>query len=241
LNRRCQLVGRARGAGVLMLAVLASTIHIHAAEVTAHVTLTVVDANKARLAHSNEGVVLWLTPVTNAPSGSAVDPSAHYQLIQKNKEFHPHLLVVPVGSTVEFPNLDPFFHNVFSFFNGRKFDLGLYESGTSRKVRFDREGVSYVFCNIHPEMSAVIVVVPTSHFAVSAPDGSVAIHGVEPGTYDVHLWAAGNSDKLTSAQVHRANIDGNTDLGVFTIETHLSGPHKNKFGEDYPAPHPQQY
>ena len=90
-------------------------------------------------------------------------------LRQKNKTFEPHLLVVTKGSTVEFPNLDPWFHNVFSLFNGKKFDLGLYEAGTTRTVHFDREGVSYIFCNIHPEMSAVVVVVASSYYGAWPP------------------------------------------------------------------------
>ena len=89
----------------------------------------------------------------------------HAVLQQKNKTFEPHLLVVTKGSTVDFPNRDPWFHNVFSLFNGKRFDLGLYEAGTSRTVHFDREGISYIFCNIHPEMSAVVVVLASQYFA----------------------------------------------------------------------------
>src|SRR5246127_2367910 len=103
--------------------------------------------------------------------------------------FTPHLLVVPMGSQVEFPNQDPFFHNVFSLFNGKRFDLGLYESGTSRAVRFDREGVSYIFCNIHPEMGAVVLALNTPYYAVSGAAGMVTIHNVPPGSYRLHLWS----------------------------------------------------
>src|ERR1035438_1745365 len=103
--------------------------------------------------------VVWLTPVEGG--GVQLDPpppaQTHARLVQKNKSFEPHLLVVPAGSMVEFPNRDPFFHNVFSLFEGKRFDLGLYEAGTTRTVRFDRPGISYIFCNIHPEMSAVII------------------------------------------------------------------------------------
>ena len=81
------------------------------------------------------------------------------------------MLVVPAGSLVEFPNRDPFFHNVFSLFEGKRFDLGLYEAGTTRTVRFDRPGISYIFCNIHPEMSAVIITVSTPLYAIAKEDG----------------------------------------------------------------------
>ena len=104
-----------------------------------------VDHGGGKPDHS--GVVLWLTAV-----GAPVVPPAtgHFRLAQKNKQFEPHLLVIPVGSTVDFPNLDPFFHNVFSLYKGKRFDLGLYEAGSSRSVHFDRPGVSFIFCNIHP-------------------------------------------------------------------------------------------
>lgn len=215
---------------------------IQATEVTAHVEVKVSGASKGRAQHANQDVVLWLTPVGDTTANMPTIKQGRYELAQKNKEFHPHLLVVPVGSIVDFPNQDPFFHNVFSLFNGRRFDLGLYESGTSRSVHFDRAGISFIFCNIHPEMSAVVVSLPTPYFATSTPEGSLVIHDVEPGTYDMHLWAVGSSDKLTSALVHRTTIEGvNADLGAFTVETTPPGSHKNKFGEDYDMHQPQQY
>src|ERR1019366_9401045 len=85
-----------------------------------------------------------------SPASSTVVPPMHAVLKKKNKAFEPHLIVVTKGSTADFPNRDPWFHNVFSLFNGKRVDLGLYEAGTSRTVHFDREGVSYIFCNIHP-------------------------------------------------------------------------------------------
>src|SRR5207244_5963197 len=85
------------------------------------------------------------------------------QLLQKKKSFSPHMVVIQVGSAVEFPNQDPFFHNVFSLFEGRRFDLGLYEAGATRSVVFNRPGISYIFCNIHPEMSAVVVTLKTPY------------------------------------------------------------------------------
>jgi hypothetical protein len=109
-------------------------------------------------------------------------------------------------------------------------------------VHFDRPGVSFIFCNIHPEMSAVVVSVPTPYFASSAPDGSLVVPNVTPGTYDMHLWAIGSGDNLSSAQSQRIVVEGtSTDLGVFTVQTSPVGPHKNKFGDDYDLQHPRQY
>src|SRR6476620_3171012 len=134
-------------------------------------------------------VVVWLSPQQPVDPKPAPSPHSPYRLLQKDKQFQPHLLVVPTGTSVEFPNADPFFHNVFSLFNGKRFDLGLYESGTTRSVKFDREGVSYIFCNIHPEMGAIVLALSTPYYAVSNSDGAVTIHGVPPGNYRLHVWS----------------------------------------------------
>ncbi len=193
--------------------------------------------------HSNEGVVLWLTPIdVPLPPQVPGQPGNRPLLAQKNKQFVPHLLVVQVGSTVDFPNLDPFFHNVFSQFNGKRFDLGLYESGSSRSVHFDRAGVSYIFCNIHPEMSAVVVSVPTPYFAMSTAAGNLTIHDVAPGTYMMHVWAMGSSDSDLATAGRRISVSGTTvDLGTIALQESLQGPHKNKFGEDYNTSKPSSY
>lgn len=134
--------------------------------------------------------VLWLTPVS-APAANPALPPGHFRLVQKNRMFTPHLLVVPVGSVVAFPNADPFFHNVFSLFNGKRFDLGLYEAGKSKDVVFSREGVSYIFCNIHPEMSAVVVALSTPYFAIADHDGSLNLAHLPSGEYEIHVWIEG--------------------------------------------------
>src|SRR5438477_6659024 len=105
------------------------------------------------------GVVVWLESATAAASATPVSGTPPvFEMRQKDKMFVPHLLAIPVGAAVAFPNLDPIFHNAFSNFNGQLFDVGLYRPGSSRTVRFERAGVVRVFCNIHPTMSAVILV-----------------------------------------------------------------------------------
>ena len=206
------------------------------AEVTAKARVKHIGVAAKSEPHSNEGVVMWLTPLDSIPfsARTAGSTHSHAQLAQKNKQFVPHLLVVQTGSVVDFPNLDPFFHNVFSLFNGKRFDLGLYESGSSRSVRFDRSGVSYIFCNIHPEMSAVVVTVPTPYYAMSSPAGSLVIHDVAPGNYMMHVWAMGNSDASLASMGRRITVPaGGLDLGTVALEESGLGPHKNKFGEDY--------
>jgi plastocyanin len=212
--------------------------------VTAQARVKVAGAASNSARHSNEGVVLWLTPVDTeiAPSRPPGATKSRPQLAQKNKQFVPHILVVEVGSIVAFPNLDPFFHNVFSRFDGKKFDLGLYESGSSRDVHFDRPGVSYIFCNIHPEMSAVVVSVPTPYFAVSSAAGNLVIHDVVPGAYIMHVWAMGDSDTNLAAIGRRVFVSGSgLDLGTIALEESVSSAHKNKFGEDYEEKRPWSY
>jgi plastocyanin len=205
------------------------------AEITAQVHVRSSDAVKKSMHFSDEGVVIWLTPVNVATAGAdAAPPKGRLQLAQKNKEFVPHLLVVQVGSVVEFPNLDPFFHNVFSQFNGKRFDLGLYESGTTKSVHFNRQGVSYIFCNIHPEMSAVVVAVPTPYYASSSATGALTIHDVAPGVYEMHVWAMGSSELSLSDLERRVVVSaGSVNLGTVTVDEAAVTPHSNKFGEPY--------
>jgi plastocyanin len=185
--------------------------------------------------------VVWLVPTGQQANNTLAPQPLDAVLRQKNKAFEPHLLVVTKGSTVQFPNLDPWFHNVFSLFNGKKFDLGLYEAGTSRTVHFDREGVSYIFCNIHPEMSAVVVVVPSPYYAAATKDGEFSITGVPPGRYMLHVWSENSLPESLEAMSREVELNGTTH-SVGTIRVHVTDSantqHKNKYGQDYEPPSP---
>jgi plastocyanin len=204
---------------------------------------------KAKTRHGTvPGTVVWLTPMTGAggdattamPSPPA-NPPASPRLVQKNKSFDPHILVVPVGSMVEFPNHDPFFHNVFSLFEGKRFDLGLYEAGTSRMVRFDRLGISYIFCNIHPEMSAVVITMATPLYAISNRDGQLSLSGVPYGRYMLHVWSEGMGPENAQPLTREITIAENaSSLGVIRVPE-ANGQrtaHKNKYGREYDEPTP---
>ena len=226
---------------VTLLLLLCSVAAVASAEsVDASIQVRVIRAGKhSDLKAGSAGVVVWLTPLDPA---SPLKPG-HYRLLQKDKAFTPHLLVIPTGSSVDFPNLDPFFHNVFSLFNGKRFDLGLYESGSSRAVHFDHDGVSYIFCNIHPEMSAVIVTLSTPYYEVSPADGSITLHGIPAATYEMHVWAEGSNARDLSALSRRVVLSASQkDLGVVDVpvDAHIP-PHKNKFGEDYKDPDDSLY
>jgi plastocyanin len=187
------------------------------------------------------GTVVWLTPLTAAGGDDTAtsllaSPPQNSRLVQRNKSFEPHVLVVPAGSNVEFPNRDPFFHNVFSLFEGKKFDLGLYEAGTSRMVRFDKPGISYVFCNIHPEMSAVVLTMSTPLYAIANGEGQVSLAGVPYGRYMLHIWSEGLGPENAQPLTREITIAENaSSLGVLKVPAANAQyiAHKNKYGREY--------
>jgi hypothetical protein len=162
------------------------------------------------------------------------------KLVQHNKSFEPHLLIVPVGAVVQFPNHDPFFHNVFSLFEGKRFDLGLYEAGSTRNVSFDRPGISYIFCNIHAEMSAVVIALDTPYYSVSTSKGEVVIPDVPVGRYQVHLWYETALPETLKALTREINVSqSSSSLGVLQVPAEQAvTAHKNKYGMDYDPPEP---
>lgn len=184
--------------------------------------------------HNYSGVVLWLEPV-----GHAAPPAAprRVEMKQENKVFTPHVVAIPVGGTVAFPNLDPIFHNVFSNFSGQPFDLPLYAPHTTRSVTFVKPGIVQVFCNIHATMSAIIAVVPTPWYALTPPTGRFAINGVPPGDYELHIYherALPANIKFLERQI--AVPEGGLDLPLISISETGFAPaeHLDKHGRPYP-------
>ncbi len=197
-------------------------------------------AAKSSTSHDFSNVAIWLTPVNDANQPVAASRTIplrqNLQIFQRNKNFQPHVLVVPAGSVVEFPNKDPFFHNVFSLFDGKRFDLGLYEGGASNSARFDHPGISFLFCNIHPEMSAAIVSVDTPYYALSDRAGLVSIPNVPDGRYLMHVWyERGLTDELKNLERVVVLSDSTRNLAVLTITDNgdFKLSHKNKYGQEY--------
>ncbi len=120
---------------------------------------------------------------------------------QRNETFVPHVLAIITGTTVDFPNSDKFYHNVFSLSKTRPFDLGRYAAGNSRPVRFDRPGIVRVFCDIHSHMNAFILVFGHPFFAMTDAEGRYRIENVPPGTYGVIAWNEGTSSEPRAATV----------------------------------------
>jgi plastocyanin len=181
------------------------------------------------------GVIVYLEPASGVVKAS--HESRHAVMDQKNKTFKPHVLAIEVGTTVDFPNNDPIFHNAFSTYNGQLFDVGLYPPGTSRSVRFARPGIVRVFCNIHATMSAVILVLNTPYFDTTKSDGRFEVAAVPPGDYTLHVFhERATPATLESAARSIVAIGDVVTLPPLTISEsgYLPIPHKNKFGKDYP-------
>ena len=137
--------------------------------------------------------VVWL----DAPNAPARPATGRAVLDQRNLSFNPHVLVVRVGTTVDFPNNDRVFHNVFSFRDGKRFDLGMYPVGALLRVTFDQPGLSRIFCNIHPGMAAYVMSVDSPYFARADEQGAFTIAAVPAGSYTYHAWRPGAAKELT--------------------------------------------
>ncbi|HEV3139708.1 MAG TPA: hypothetical protein VGY57_04290 [Vicinamibacterales bacterium] len=136
--------------------------------------------------------VVWL----EAPNAPARPQTGRVVLDQRNLRFSPNVLVVRTGTTVDFPNSDRVFHNVFSFRDGKVFDLGLYPVGATKPVTFDKAGLSRIFCNIHPNMAAYVLTIDSPYFARADESGAFSIAGVPAGTYKYRAWRPGAATEL---------------------------------------------
>lgn len=229
---------RAAAVAVLLLALLSAPAFAQQQGVTAQIELASGKKSRSGNTAALADVALWLTPL-DAPAGHAAKDAPLQQLVQRNKTFEPHLLVVQIGEIVRFPNKDPFFHNVFSLYNGKRFDLGLYESGSSKSLRFDRPGVSFLFCNIHPEMNAAVIAVDTPYHAVSDNTGHVLIPNVPDGRYQLSVWSERSLPDALKQLSREVTISASgRSLGVIRVieNPNFSLSHKNKYGGDYLPP-----
>jgi plastocyanin len=195
-----------------------------------------IQADSGTAVNDSSRVVVWLVPLdTVRPIGFTAE-RPNYRMAQHDKTFEPNLLVVPTESVVVFPNLDPWFHSVFSLYRGKRFDLGLYEAGSRKAVTFDRPGASYVFCNIHPEMVAVVLTVDSEFYGVSDKAGHLSIAAVPPGRYLLRVWSENATpDALRALERLVVISNGSHSLPTLSIPATRQIPmkHKNKFGQDY--------
>ncbi|HZS55524.1 MAG TPA: carboxypeptidase regulatory-like domain-containing protein [Bryobacteraceae bacterium] len=227
-------VGRRLGFFGLMLAVYGQ---MSAATVTGYARLIQSTDSAVKKKNDFSGVVVWLESPQDALTHAV---RKHAQMTQKDKRFWPHILPIETGTSVDFPNLDPMFHNAFSNYDGQIFDVALYPPGSSRTVRFDKPGIVRVFCNIHPSMSAIIVVVDSNYFATTDAKGRYVLPHVSPGKYVLHFFHERATPEVL-AQLSQTIMVGSEDehqeIAMTTISEagYLPVAHKNKYGRDYPA------
>jgi len=240
MTSRLAICSRARAPRAFALLLSLCALPVLSFGVTGRVELT--DSKDSAVKKRNfSGVVVWLEPSGATPVALQ---RGHAVMQQKNKKFIPHVLAISTGTTVDFPNLDPFFHNAFSTFEGQIFDVALYPPGSSKSVRFSRPGIVRVFCNIHPTMSAMIVVLNTPYFATTGPDGRFVIPNVAHGTYHLQVFHERATSETLEALARPVSIDtDDTQLGLIKISEigYLPIAHKNKYGRQYSTPPDEQH
>lgn len=178
----------------------------------------------------NETLV-WLDSLGRAPKR----PGSTFTMTTRGKAFMPHVLAVPAGSTVGFPNEDPISHNLFSLTPGNTFDLGLYRKGTGKSHKFEAPGVVNVYCNVHPNMSAVVHVMATPYYGFADANGDYSFD-VPAGKYRVTAWNEQGGSATTDIEVAASGKVIGATLLTIDGRNARAVQHKNKFGQAYRAP-----
>lgn len=219
---------------LILLVLFAS--HLFGGTVTGQIVLADSKDSAVRKQKDFSGVAVWLTSLNGRFLNIA---HKRAQMLQKDKRFIPHVLAISTGTTVDFPNLDPIFHNAFSNFDGKLFDVALYPPGSSRSVLFDRPGIVRVFCNIHPSMSAIIVVANSNHIVTTESSGTFRFSNVEPGDYRIHFFHERATPETLAHLTQTITVPdgGDDELPKVTISEagYIPVAHKNKYGRDYPS------
>src|SRR5438270_11558593 len=184
----------------------------------------------------NETLV-WLEPTTGkAPKRAPMT----YQMVTRGKALVPHVLAIPVGSTVEFPNDDPISHNLFSLSSNNSFDLGLYRKGAGKSQKFESPGIVNVYCNVHPNMSAVIHVMATPYFAFADANGNFSVSNVPAGKYRLVAWNEQGGQNETPVEVTGAAAPAPIAL-TLDSRNYRASQHMDKTGKPYKAPSSREY
>ena len=194
----------------------------HAAPPTGDVAGTVVVTGRPNSA----GVLVHLEGVPGTPSV----PGDHAQIRQREKQFDPPLTVVVRGTTVDFPNDDKFFHNVFSVSRPARFDLGLYKSGTTKSVQMKHAGTVDVYCNIHPNMVARVKVLDNAFYTVTDAQGRFRISGVPSGQVAVVAWLPTGDQATGTITVKAGEV---VDVKLEVTATVRKESHLRKDGTPY--------
>lgn len=210
------------------LVCIVSLAELHAASVNGKVMFLTKRGQKPVV---NETLV-WLDALGRAPKR----PGSTFTMTTRGKAFLPHVVAVPAGSTVTFPNEDPITHNLFSVTPGSTFDLGLYRKGPGKPQKFVAPGVVNVYCNIHPQMSAVLHVMATPYYGFTDANGDYSFD-VPAGKYRVTAWNEQGGSATSDIEVlGDGKVAGATLLTIDGRNVRAAAQHKNKFGQAYKAP-----
>jgi plastocyanin len=216
---------------LVVLAALASVAEAAPGRVVGTVKVTEADGKPA----SNADVIIYIVGFAD-PAGTRAGPPVKIE--QKGRKFVPDLVAITVGDKVVFPNVDSFLHNVFSQSGTRKFDLGSFKKGDSKEKEFPSPGVVDVYCNIHPEMAATILVLPNRLHTRSGADGTFVLEGVPPGNWTLFAYTR-RAAKPVSAKI-RVISEGDTEVEL-ALQRGAEPPHLNKYGEQYRKEGPGTY
>jgi plastocyanin len=208
----------------LAAAAWAATLAVPVARAQVSGKVTITEAGGKAAADVGNAVVYL---EGRGPRGNPV----RVEMTLDGRTFSPRVIVVPVGSTVVFPNHDPFNHNVFSLSEPNSFDLGLYGRGEKAEHRFRRAGVVQVYCNIHPQMAGFILVRDNAYYAQPGADGTYTVENVAPGSYTLHVWHERAPEVTREIVVPEGGL-ADQDVSVDASGYRLAA-HKNKYGQEY--------
>ncbi len=200
---------------------------------TADVKVTVLVKGSGGAAAPADEAVAWI-PGLYVPRPGPLAPPKPPTMASRAKRFEPRVLAIPAGTTVTFPNYDGIYHNVFSLSEAARFDLGLYRNGASRTMTFDKPGLVRIYCNIHPQMAAYLLVADGSFVARTGKDGVALLSGVPLGRHPLRVWDEKGGDWTGTVDV----VGGALNLASVVLDGSAwrAVPHKNKYGKDYPPP-----
>lgn len=205
--------------------------HAAPGRVTGTVKVTEADGKPA----SNADVIVYVVGFADPPG---TRPAAPVKVEQKGRKFVPDLVAITVGDKVSFPNSDAFLHNVFSQSSARKFDLGSFKKGDTKEKEFPAPGVVDVYCNIHPEMAATILVLPNRRHTRTGADGKFVLDGIPEGTWSVFAYTRRAAKPVSARVTVKAGTDSTIELAV---SRGAEPPHLNKYGEKYRPEGPGTY
>ncbi len=218
---------------VVLFSILSVALSVIAEAAELRGTVELVD-KKGREERGVNTTIIYYVPESTAESA----PPEEFEMVTVRKDFLPHVLAVPQGSTIRFPNEDPILHNVFSVSGENRFDLGLYRKGDEGKEHtFEEPGVVQIFCNVHHDMAAYVMVLDTPYFTSPNRDGTFSLEGLPAGSGTLHVW-----HERAESYTLDLELPVTDPLEIKMVLTRVRIPkHRNKFGKPYPRRSRERY